>query len=47
MPDLPATMLDHASWTLLPAGQMVPNPVITILRLDNSAPRPVLPVVTA
>jgi len=41
IPDFPATMLDQASCAVFPAGQTVPNPVITILRLDNCAPQPV------
>ena len=38
MPELPARMLAQASVTLLPTGEIMPNPVITTLRRDKFAP---------
>src|SRR5438105_13657170 len=34
IPDLPATMLDHASVTPIPTGETMPRPVTTTLRFS-------------
>ncbi len=38
MPEMPARMLAQASATVLPTGEMMPNPVMTTLRRDKLPP---------
>jgi hypothetical protein len=38
MPEVPATMLDHACGIPVPTGATIPRPVTTTLRLAKFAP---------
>jgi len=38
IPDFPAMTFSHASETVLPTGEIMPNPVMATLRLDKTTP---------